>query len=108
MGSGKYRDRIEIQQQAVSTDVAGQRVLTWTTYDEVWANVLLPNGKEMIASDRENSIVSGSMRIRFRKDITAGMRVLWSDMIFGIKAVLPDTDKREHIDLVVETGANDG
>lgn len=108
MGAGNYRDRVEIQQQSEADDDAGQRVLEWVHYDEVWADVLLPNGKALVASDRENSLVSGSIRIRFRKDITAGMRVLWSSMIFDVKAVLPDTDKRQHVDLVVETGGNDG
>ena len=108
MEAGKLSERVVIQEQSEGEDGAGQRVLVWTDFATVWANVRMNNGKETVASGRENSVAAGSIRIRFRKDIVAGMRLLWSDMFFDIKAVLPDGAKREHVDLVVETGANDG
>lgn len=109
MQAGKFTERISIEQRNPQSDSVGQRKLVWITYAKVWADVLLQNGKGSFEAGREASIVSGSMRIRKRGDITPDMRVLWGGRIFDIKAIIPKPDgRRDCIDLVVETGGNNG
>ena len=43
-----------------------------------------------------------SIRIRFRSDITAGMRVLIGLAVYQIEAVMPDLARREFVDLVAK------
>jgi len=109
MRAGKLDQRVVIQRQDEGADEVGQRVLAWTTFDEVWANVNLQNGKGSVTSGREVSVLTGSIRIRVRSDVIPEMRVLWRDHVFDIKAVIPRPDGlRDCMDLVVETGENNG
>lgn len=48
------------------------------------------------------------MRIRWRTDVTAAMRVLYDGGIFNIEAVLPDYAGRRYVDLACSVGANHG
>ncbi|MDR2173657.1 MAG: phage head closure protein [Burkholderiales bacterium] len=103
------RSRVVIQRGVSDkTDKFGQPVVTWEDVVTVWANIRYLNGKEFLTAGTEVSAATVSVRIRYRTDITADMRVLIGDAILNIKAVLPDEAKREHVDLVCETGANNG
>ena len=64
--------------------------------------MLLKNGAQTIKGDADISIVQASIRIRRRTDITAGMRVLDGTAVYDIKAVLPDEESRDRVDLVCE------
>lgn len=107
MDAGQLRDRVTIEQRGTTRDAAGQKVASWTTLATVWANVRHQSGAEAIRADSEVSIVKASIRVRFREDVTAGMRVVKGAAVFDIKAVLPD-GQRAFVDLVCETGASGG
>lgn len=74
----------------------------WQTYATMWANVRHLSGSESIKSDRPVSEVRASIRVRFRQDLSASMRVLVGDKAYNITAVLPDQVGREYVDLVCE------
>lgn len=93
--------RLTIEQKATGTDAIGQPVESWETVAEVWGNVKYQNGLSAIKSDADVSIVKASIRIRHRTGLNAGMRVLFDDVVFDVKAVLPEETKR-YIDLVCE------
>lgn len=113
MKAGDLNDLITIQQRQAGEDEAGQPVLTWVDFVQVWANV---RGATGMASIRQSgmqdnvaaSINSYSFRIRYLEGIDAGMRVLLNGQPFDIKQVRMDFAKREWTDLVCEQGGNDG
>lgn len=107
MLAGSLRDRITIQSKTDTFDAFGQPISAWSEYAVVWANVLFGNGKEAISSQQEIASKQASMRIRWRTDIDTTMRVLFNGATYNIKAVLP-AQNREHIDLVTDTGLNNG
>ena len=72
----------------------------WEDYATVWANVRHVSGREMIRADADVSKVKASIRIRWRCGIDAGMRVLIGQAVYLVDAVLPDMQKREHVDIV--------
>jgi SPP1 family predicted phage head-tail adaptor len=106
--SGRLNRLVTIQRKSGTKDGLGQSASTWIDFALVWANIRYLNGKEYMAGQVEVSKAIASVRIRYREDITAAMRVLYRGATFDIAAVLPDTEGREYVDLAVSIGANRG
>jgi SPP1 family predicted phage head-tail adaptor len=107
MKAGPLNSRVIIKYPSASQDAIGQPVLTWTNFvqsldGEVWANIKHLNGAESIKADADTSLVKASIRIRRISGVTAAMRVHHGDVVYEIKAVLPDEVGRQHIDLSCE------
>lgn len=109
MKAGPLNKRVTIQRLGEGQDEAGQLGPAWVDVGSpVWASILHQSGRETIKSDASTSIVRASIRVRYRADVDASMRVLHGAKIYAIKAVLPDEVRREYIDLVCETGGSNG
>ena len=102
LAAGKLNRRVTIQRPGATQDAAGQPVEAWIDVATVWAGVLMLSGLETIKADGPVSQVKASVRIRWRTDIDAGMRVVLGSSVFAIKAVIRDEVRREFIDLVCE------
>lgn len=102
MRAGTLNVRATIQQLAAGVDTLGQPVNTWSDVATLWANVRHASGSESIKADVLTSIVRASIRIRYRTDITTGMRVTAGVYTYNIVAVLPDLGTKEYTDLVCE------
>jgi SPP1 family predicted phage head-tail adaptor len=103
MDAGKLKRRVTIQRHTVGQDEIGQPVNAWADVATVYADIRHQSGLQSIVSDAPASTVRASIRIRYRTGINAGMRVVHSETIYSINAVLPDAAGREYIDLVCET-----
>lgn len=100
MQAGRLNTRCVIQRRTGGTNDWGEPLPEgWETHATVWANVKHLSGSEAIKADSEVSTVRASIRIRYRSDITAGMRVLIGAAVYDIEAVLSDTARREFVDL---------
>lgn len=98
--AGTLRDRITIQRKTGAKDAWNTPQTTgWEDHAKVWARVEHLSGLAAIKADADTSIVKASIRIRWRTDITADMRVLFSGRVYEIYAVQPGAT-REHVDLV--------
>ncbi|SFB74192.1 phage head-tail adaptor, putative, SPP1 family [Polaromonas sp. OV174] len=102
MEIGKLNKLITLQRLTEGQDEIGQPVTDWADVAKVWANVRYLSGIQTIKSDAPVSIAKASIRIRRRTDVVAGMRALLGETVFEIKAVLPDEQGREFVDLVCE------
>ena len=67
----------------------------------VWANVRHVSGLQAIRAGADVSVVQVSVRIRYRTDINAGMRLLHGSDVYDIRAVLPESG-RQYVDLVCQ------
>lgn len=94
--------RVVIQQPSSTQDAAGQPLLTWSDVATVYANVRYLNGVETIKADAETAKARVSVRIGYRSDVTAAMRVLHGSTVYRIEAVLPDLVGKQHVDLACE------
>lgn len=102
MQAGQLRDRITIQRKTGGTDAWGAPLPeAWEDYATIWANVRHLSGTESIKAGADVSVVSASIRIRWRQDVTAGMRVVAGAAVYDIEAVLPG-QRREWLDLAVK------
>ncbi|CAB3959630.1 phage head closure protein [Achromobacter piechaudii] len=103
MRAGKLNTRISIRRQEQVRTGGGQVVGQWVEHAKTWADVKFPSGIGTIKADTDVSMVRASMRIRFREDVGANMRVVAGGQVFDIQAVLPDVARREYVDLVCQS-----
>lgn len=107
--AGTLNRRIDIERPPEDLSGAGEPAGEWTAvFTNIAASILVQSGSEANRADAEVSVTKASIRIRYRLGIHAGMRV--KHMVGGqaeyyeIKTVNPDETRREHVDLVCETG----
>lgn len=99
--AGDLRNRVTIQKKGGDTNEWDEpRPQAWADVATIWANIRHLSGSETIKADAQTSVVKASIRIRWRTDVKAGMRVLASGAVYAIEAVLPDLQRREFVDLV--------
>lgn len=117
LAAGLLNREITIEQRSSARDAAGQESTQWDAIDApTWAWFKAPSGAsaaaERIAGDREISTSTYSVRIRYRTDVTAGMRIVETidgdDVVYDIKQVIVDIAGREFVDLVVTAGSSVG
>jgi SPP1 family predicted phage head-tail adaptor len=101
MRAGTLNSYVSIEYRTGVQDEAGQLVDEWIELAGMWANIKNRSGAEAIRADQEASTVRTSIRVRYRDDITADMRVVHGSKVYEIKAVLPADE--DHVDLVCET-----
>lgn len=102
MRAGQLNRRITVQQLAAGQDALGQPVQTWSLVAELWAHILHSSGIETIKAGAEMSIVRASIRVRYTRQITAGMRILAEGYTYNVVAVLPDMAGKQFTDLTCE------
>lgn len=102
MQAGRLNRRCVLQTPGTATDEIGQPIPGWTDVATVWADIRMRSGMESIKAGAPVSVVAASIRIRYRSDVNAGMRVVHNLVAYEIKAKLPDVSGREFLDLVCE------
>ncbi|QOQ81122.1 phage head closure protein [Comamonas thiooxydans] len=102
LSAGKLRHRIQFQRRDPNGPM-GRPAPNWEDYGSLtWGHIKFLSGSESIKAGQTASKASASIRLRWRTDITADMRVVGAGMVFEVRSVLPDLLKREHVDLVCE------
>lgn len=102
MQPGKLNCYVQIMQRQAGEDDHGQPVETWQTFDQCWARIVRPSGYETVRANAEVSIVKAAIRVYFRTDLSAAMRVIHEGTTYEVKAVLPNDGLKEFTDLVCE------
>ena len=101
MRAGTLRHRVTLQCRAPG-GALGQPSNTWKDVATVAANIRYGSGSEAIRSGQVASLAKVSIRIRWRTDVNASMRVLCNGVAYNIVNVMPDMQRRVHVDLVCE------
>ena len=92
---GWLRHRVVIEAPAASPDGAGGETVTWSTVDTVWAKMDSPRAIERIATDRLTGVVTHVATLRFRNDVTGGMRLVYRGRPYRVlTAHDPDLNER--------------
>lgn len=107
MRAGDLNRRITIQRRGEATDSWGSPVPgaeNWLEVAQTRASIETLSGLGTIKADAQAATVKASIRVRWRTDLAAGMRVLHGGTVYDVKVVLPDVAGREHVDLVCEVG----
>lgn len=89
---GKLNRRIIFLRLETSEDEMGQDKSEWKKYRTVWATVKPYKASEYNFMSKLKPEVTHRMYIRFRKDITADMRILYQGHMFSIAGPPIDMD----------------
>lgn len=100
--------RVLIEKPVTTRDEFGQRSTNWELHCYAWAHIRPGSGREFISAGRETNEVEVSVRVRYRTDLDATMRVVIDGVPHTVKAVVPDLAQRLYTDLVCSSGVNDG
>jgi len=100
MKIGRLRNYITIQQPTESFDSNGELVLTWSTFVQCWAEILPLVGREYYSARQVNAELTGKIRMRYIKNITAKMRIIDGAKTYEIASPPIDVENK-HIELVL-------
>jgi SPP1 family predicted phage head-tail adaptor len=99
----KRNRQVTIKAPPTAQDALGQPTGDWSIFAAgIWANVKFLSGTETIKGGAESSTAKASINIRYRTDITTAMRVELGSTVFQIKAVLPDEESKDGLNLACE------
>lgn len=101
--AGKYKHRVEIQQNTPTKNALNEDVPNWVLYKKVWANVRFETGAEFNRANREGTELKASVRMRQRSDITNTMRIIYKGLVLNIIAPPMPDDMGVDMDIAVST-----
>lgn len=105
----RLRHRIVIESKTITRDAFGGVIETWGTFaNDVPAEIVPLSGREFVAAQAMQSLVTTRMTIREIPGVLPAMRVSHGSQLYNIRAVLPDPTLARHITLICEIGANSG
>jgi SPP1 family predicted phage head-tail adaptor len=90
---GWLRHRVVIEAPEETADGAGGATVTWMPLAAVWAAIEPVSAGERITAGRLTGIVTHRVTMRFRDDVTGGMRVIHRGRAYRI-LVASDPDER--------------
>ncbi len=74
---GWLRHRVTIETAETTPDGAGGASVAWTDLATLWAHIEPVKGEERVVADHLSGIVTHRVTLRWRDDITGGMRIAW-------------------------------
>lgn len=108
---GKYRHRIEFQEQVETRDDNGGVVLTWQTVEglsSVPAEVLTGPGRELVAANAQQAETVARINCRWFPGLQATWRILWDGHVYNIRPPETDSTARREYRIQCTDGVNDG
>lgn len=89
------RDVVTIQAPGTAQDDIGEPIAAWVDVATVRASVRDLTGRELMAAQAAQSLVTTNITIRFRADVLPAMRVLRGGEVFDIQTVMNPSGKRD-------------
>ena len=102
MQAGRLNRRCTLQSPSQSVDAIGQPTPGWTDVATVWANIKVEKGMEHIRANADTAVNKVSIRVRYRTDLTAAMRIVHGATVYAVNAVMPDEAGRQYTDMVCQ------
>ena len=109
--AGKKNTPITIEQKIKVQSGSGAITYAWQKIPvapDVWSEKFDRSGVQGFVADQDLSKVVARFRIDYRDDVVADMRVVCRGKFYNIHFALDITGKNEYLELMCETGANDG
>lgn len=111
MRTGALRHRVAIQNQVASSpsqNAIGEDAYTWADVATVPAAIEPLKGRELIAAQATQSEATGTIRLRYRSDVTAKSRIVFGSRIFDVLGVINTRERNWELVLLVKEGPNNG
>lgn len=94
-----FNRRVTLQQEFSTVDLQGGRSLSWADVATVWASVEPMTGKESYTWGKILGESTYVIRMRYRSDIKAKMRLLYGSRIMDINSVIDEHDEHRFLAL---------
>lgn len=82
--AGELCHRITIQQKTTTYDEYNYETEAWTEFKRLWGKISFLSVKDSINAKAAGSETTARLKLRKRKDIDTGMRVLYDGQTFQI------------------------
>jgi SPP1 family predicted phage head-tail adaptor len=99
---GWLRHRVVIEAPSLTPDGAGGGTGTFAPLGTVWALVEPVAGTERVVAGRLSGVVTHVVTMRFRADVTGGMRVLYRGRAYRVLVAYDPDERRRYLALKTE------
>jgi SPP1 family predicted phage head-tail adaptor len=99
---GDLDQRVALEQPVDTLDEIGGVERVWTNVDHVWAQVTPLSGREDFTGERELSVITHRVLIRWRPDVTGAMRLRLGERFLSIHAAIDWDERRRFLLLQCE------
>lgn len=110
MRLGPLRHKLRIEEQGQTQDgTTGAITVAWETVATVYGAIEPLSVRNFLAADAVQSKIEANIRIRYRADVNASMRIVdvATDQVYNIAGLLPDSKTGRHSLLIpVSRGVN--
>lgn len=91
---GELNQRLALEQPIDTLDDIGGVTRVWSHVDDVWAMITPLSGREDFTAERDESVLTHRVLIRWRPDVTGAMRLRQNTRHFAIHASLDWDEQR--------------
>lgn len=110
MEAGKLNKRVVIQKSVTGSPAVnsfGEPNVSWEELGTVWAAVEPLRGSEFWAQQQIQSEIMVRIRIRYRDDVEAGMRVYYNSKYYPIMSIIDPQEWHKELQLMCSEGVRD-
>jgi SPP1 family predicted phage head-tail adaptor len=100
MKIGDLRHRITFQKPIKTPDEYKGHTVNWQDVVTVWASIEPLSGREYFYAHQIKNEVSHRVRIRYRSDITAEMRIKHGERIIGIESIIDLQERHQFLEVL--------
>lgn len=100
MQAGKLDRQITLLSYSNANDGFGSDKPTYTLVDTVWSDVIDLRGRELLAAQQSNSMITTKFRIRYRADIDGRWRIGWKGKQFEIVGTPIEVGRNETLEIM--------
>lgn len=101
MIAGQLRHRVNIQRQVETQNAYGEPEVSWSNVvTDIWASIEPLRGKEFFAAKQFNAEIEARIRMRYRSDVTAKMRILHGSNEYYIDSVINVGERDRELQLM--------
>ena len=108
--SGDLNQLIQIQQRDPSINALREQSKGWIDYgNPIWARAMPLRVRDRFSANQINGEIDTVFRVRWRKDITNKMRIVWNGVPYDIKGDPKNVGgKNKWLDIECTSGVRDG
>jgi SPP1 family predicted phage head-tail adaptor len=100
--AGQLRHRVQIEARVVTLNGTSPPTEDWQTVAQLWARIAPLNAVERLQADALRTRVTHRVMLRWRDDVTPGMRLVHRGRVFRIRAVVDPDERRAMLRLDCE------